>query len=113
MIKIYHNPRCSKSRAGLAHLETKKVDFEIIDYIKHPLSEANLADLLMRLNKSPQDIIRTQEDVFKKEFKGKNFTDAEWIKILVEHPKLIQRPIIVRDYKAVLGQPIEEIDTLF
>lgn len=113
MIKIYHNPRCRKSRAGLAHLETKKVDFEIIDYIKKPLSEAELADLLMRLNKSPQDIIRTQEDVFKKEFKGKNFADEEWIKIIVEHPKLIQRPIIVRDYKAVIGQPLEEIDTLF
>ena len=113
MIKIYHNPRCHKSRAGLVHLETKKVDFEIIDYIKNPMSEADLADLLMRLNKSPQDIIRTQEGIYKSDFKGKNFADEEWIKIMIEHPKLIQRPIIVRDYKAVLGQNPEEIDTLF
>lgn len=113
MIKIFHNPRCSKSRAGLAHLETKKVDFEIIDYMKNPLSEAGLADLLMRLNKSPQDIIRTQEAIYKSDFKGKEFADEEWIKIMIEHPKLIQRPIIVRDYKAVFGQPVEEIDTLF
>ncbi len=113
MIKIYHNPRCRKSRAGLAHLETKKVDFEIIDYIKNPISEAELADLLMKLNKSPQYIIRTQEDIYKSDFKGKNFTDEEWIKIMVEHPKLIQRPIIVKNYKAVLGQAPEEIDNLF
>ena len=113
MIKIYHNPRCRKSRAGLSYLETKNVDFEIIDYIKNPISEAQLAELLMKLNKNPQDIIRTQEDVFKKEFKGKNFSDEEWIKIMIEHPKLIHRPIIVKDYKAVLGQPPEEIDTLF
>ena len=113
MIKIYHNPRCRKSRAGLAHLETKKVDFEIIDYIKKPITEAELADLLMTLNKSPQDILRTQEDVYKKNFKGKNFTTEEWIKIMVEHPKLIQRPIIVKNYKAVWGDPPEEIDQLF
>lgn len=113
MIKIYHNPRCRKSRAGLAHLETKKVDFEIIDYIKNPISEADLADLLMRLNKSPQDIIRTQENIYKSDFKGKHFTDEEWIKIMIEYPKLIQRPIVVKNYKAVLGQPPEEIDNLF
>lgn len=113
MIKIYHNPRCRKSRAGLAHLETKKVDFETIDYLKNPLSEAELADLLMKLNKSPQDLIRTQEDIYKSNFRGKTFSDEEWIKIMVEHPKLIQRPIIVKDYKAVWGQPPEEIDNLF
>lgn len=113
MIKIYHNSRCRKSRAGLAHLETKKVDFEIIDYIKNPMTEVEFADLLMRLNKSPHDIIRTQEAIYKSNFKGKNFVDEEWIKIMVEHPKLIQRPIIVRDYKAVLAQPPEEIDRLF
>ena len=113
MIKIYHNPRCKKSRAGLAYLETKKVDFEIIDYIKKPLSEAELANLLMKLNKSPQDVIRTQENIYKSNFKGKNFADEEWIKIMIEHPKLIHRPIIVRNYKAVLGQPPEEIDSLF
>ena len=113
MIKIYHNPRCRKSRAGLAYLETKKVDFEIIDYIKNPISEAELANLLMKLNKSPQDIIRTQENIYKSDFKGKNFANEEWIKIMVEHPKLIQRPIIVKNYKAVLGQPPEEIDNLF
>lgn len=113
MIKIYHNPRCRKSRAGLAYLETKKVEFKLVDYIKNPISEAEFADLLMKLNKSPQDMIRTQEDIYKSDFKGKNFSDEEWIKIMVEHPKLIQRPIIVRDYKAVWGDPPEEIDQLF
>lgn len=113
MIKIYHNPRCRKSRAGLAHLESKKVEFEVVDYLKNPISEAELADILIKLNKSPMDMIRTQEAIYKSDFKGKNFSDEEWIKIMVEHPKLIQRPIVVKDYKAIWGDPAEEIDRLF
>jgi arsenate reductase len=67
----------------------------------------------MKLNKKPSDMIRTQEAIFKSEFRGKNFTDDEWIKIMVENPKLIKRPIIVRNNKAVWGDPVEEIDVLF
>ncbi len=113
MIKIYHNPRCRKSRDGLAHLETKKVEFKIRDYFKEPFSEIELADILTKLGKNPQEMIRTQEAVFKSDFKGKDFSDEEWIKIMVQNPKLIQRPIVVKDHKAVLGQPPEQIDQLF
>ena len=63
--------------------------------------------------KKPMEMVRTQEDVYKKQFKGKNFTDEEWIKIMVETPKLIQRPIVVKGYKAVWGDPADEIDRLF
>jgi len=66
----------------------------------------------MKLNKRPEEIVRTQEDVYKEKFKDKNFTDEEWITILLENPKLIQRPIVVKNHKAVLGQPVEEIDRL-
>jgi arsenate reductase-like glutaredoxin family protein len=66
----------------------------------------------MKLNKKPIDLVRTQEADYKAKFKGKNFTDDEWVKILVENPKLIKRPIIVKDYKAVWGVPPEEIDVL-
>ena len=113
MITIYHNPRCKKSRAGLEFLKTKTNDFTIVEYLKTPLTEEELSTLLMKLNKKPQEMIRTQEAVYKQNFKGKNFTDQEWIKIMIENPKLIKRPIVVRDNKAVWGDPAEEIEQLF
>ena len=71
-----------------------------------------MEDLLVKLNKKPQEIIRKQEAFFKSDLKGKNFTDREWIKILSENPKLIQRPVIVNGYKAVIGDPVENIENL-
>lgn len=112
MITIYHNPRCSKSRAGLAYLQSKKIEFKIVDYIKTPLSPQELNTLLMKLNKRPKEMIRTQESIFKSNFKDKNFTDEEWIKILLENPKLIQRPIVEKNYKAILAQPPETMDEI-
>ena len=113
MIKIYHNPRCKKSRAGLQYLREKNVEYEIIEYLKTPFTEAELKDVLIKMNKKPAEVIRLQEDVYKKNFKGRNFTDDEWVKILIEYPKLIQRPIVMKNYKAVLGDPPENIDGLF
>ena len=113
MIKIYHNPRCKKSRAGLQYLREKNVEYEIIEYLKTPFTEAELKDVLIKMNKKPAEVIRLQEDVYKKNFKGRNFTVDEWVKILIEYPKLIQRPIVMKNYKAVLGDPPENIDGLF
>ncbi|MBN2174220.1 MAG: arsenate reductase (glutaredoxin) [Bacteroidales bacterium] len=113
MIKIYHNPHCKKSRAGLQHLKEKNVDFEVVEYLKNQVTEKELKNILMKMNAKPTDIIRTQEEIYKKQFKGKNFTDEEWIKILLENPKLIKRPIIVKDYKAVWAEPAEEMDRMF
>lgn len=112
MYTIYHNPRCSKSRAGLAYLELKGYDFQIIYYLKNSLSKTALKEILMKMNKVPQDIIRTQEAIYKARFKGKNFTNEEWINILIEYPKLIQRPIVSKNHKAILAQPPENIDEL-
>lgn len=113
MIKIYHNPRCKKSRAGLKHLEEKGIDFEKVEYLKNPLTKMELKDILVKMNVKPQEMIRTQEDIYKKQLKGKDFTDDEWIGIMVENPKLIKRPIVVKDYKAVWADPPEEMDRLF
>jgi arsenate reductase-like glutaredoxin family protein len=66
----------------------------------------------MKLNKKPVEIIRTQEKVYKEQFKGKKFNDDEWVKILVENPKLIQRPIVETKHKAVVGDPPENIEEL-
>jgi len=113
MYTIYHNPRCKKSRAGLEFLKSKTNDFEIVEYLKNPLTTAEFKTLLMKLNKKPLEMVRTQEAIYKSDFKGKNFTDDEWIKIMIENPKLIKRPIIVNGNKAVWGDPVEEIDVLF
>lgn len=112
MITIYHNPKCRKSREGLQYLEDKGVDFTVVEYLRTPISREELRILLVKLNKRPVEIVRTSEDEFKAKLKGKNFTDEEWITILLENPKLIQRPIVTNNHKAVLAQPAEEIDRL-
>jgi arsenate reductase (glutaredoxin) len=107
MLKIYHNPRCKKSCEGLKYLQNKKVDFEIVKYIEKGLTREELREILLKLNLKPHEIIRKQEDYYKKELKGKKFNDDEWLKIIIENPKLLQRPIIVGKYKAVIAQPPE------
>jgi arsenate reductase (glutaredoxin) len=112
MIRIYHNPRCRKSRAGLEYLQTKTSDFEIIDYIRNGISEDEIREILSKMNTAPSKLVRTQEDLYKKELKGKEISGEEWISILAENPRLIQRPLIVTEHEAVLGQPSENIDNL-
>ena len=112
MYKIYHNPRCKKSRAGLQYLKDKGVDFEIIEYLKNPLSIVDLSRLFAKLDRKPSEMIRKQEAIYKSDFKGKNFTEDEWIRIIAEHPKLLNRPIIEKDNKAVWGDPVENIDAI-
>lgn len=112
MLTIYHNPRCKKSRAGLQYLESKTNEFDIRKYLNDPLSEEELKKLFTKLNVRPDKMVRTQEEMYKKELKGKHFTDEEWIKIIAENPKLLQRPVVESKYKAVLGNPPENIDEL-
>ncbi len=112
-MKIYHNNRCKKSRAGLQYLQEKTSDFEIVEYLKNELSIAELTDIFKKLGKKPEEMIRKQEKVFKEKFKGKSFSDAEWIKIIANNPKLLNRPIVVKGEKAVWGDPAENINDLF
>jgi arsenate reductase (glutaredoxin) len=112
MIRIYHNPRCRKSRAGLEYLQYKTGDFETIDYIRNGISQEEIREILGKMNIPPSNLVRTQEDYYKKQLKGKDIPGEEWIRILAENPRLMQRPIIVTEHKAVLGQPPENIDNL-
>jgi arsenate reductase len=112
MIRIYHNPQCRKSRAGLQYLKDKNIPFEIVEYLKNPLTEKQLETLLAKLNKKPSEIVRTQEEYYKKNLKGKSFKDHEWVRILIQNPRIIQRPIVEKDYKAVIGDPYDNIDLL-
>lgn len=111
-MKIYHNPRCKKSRAGLQFLQEKGIEPEVIEYLKTPLNEAEVKDILVRLNMKPADIIRTQEEYYRNQLKGRKFNDDEWVRILVENPKLIRRPIVVNGPKAVIGDPASNIEAL-
>jgi arsenate reductase len=91
----------------------KGIEFTVVEYMKNPFTIESLKEVLAKLNLGPREIIREQEDIFKKQFKNKNFTDEEWVKIMVEHPNLIKRPIVEKDYKAVWADPPENIDKLF
>ena len=112
MIRIYHNPRCRKSRAGLEYLQGKTSEFETVDYIRDGISPDEIREILVKMNTTPGNLVRTQEDYYKKELKGKDIPDEEWIRILSGNPRLIKRPIIVAQHAAVLGQPPGNIDNL-
>jgi arsenate reductase (glutaredoxin) len=112
MLKFYHNPKCKKSREGLKYLQDKGIDMEIVNYIKEGITEQELSEIIMKLNLRPVNIVRTQEEQYRKELKGKRFTDIEWIRILAENPRLIQRPIVVARHKAVIAQPPKKADAL-
>tara|TARA_R100000935_G_scaffold21876_4_gene40544 strand:- start:100875 stop:101216 length:342 start_codon:yes stop_codon:yes gene_type:complete len=109
MITLYHNPRCSKSRQGLAIVEESGKKFEVVKYLDEPLSEAKLSEIIALLAISPSDLVRKNEAVWKENYKGKTLTDTQIIKAMVKYPKLIERPIVVNGKKAVVGRPPETI----
>ena len=112
MIKIYHNPRCSKSRQGLAILEDSGKDFETIKYLEETLTAKQLETIISKLGIKPMDLIRKNEAIWKSDFKGKKLSDSDIIAAMVKHPKLIERPIVVNGDKAVVGRPPESISDI-
>ena len=112
IMKIYHNPRCAKSRAGLKYLEEKGYDIEIKKYLVEGLSKAELKDLIKKTGEKPFSFVRTQEKDYKDNYKGKVLSDNEWINALAENPKLLQRPIVVNGNKAVLANPPENVENI-
>lgn len=109
MIKVLHNNTCSKSRAILEHLDENNIHFEIIDIIENPLSEIELRTLLKKLNLKVEGIIRKGDDLYKEKFAGQELSEDEWIKVLVENPSLIQRPILIKGAVAMVGRPVENV----
>lgn len=112
MLKIYHNNRCSKSRQTLALLNEAGQEVEVIEYLKTPPTAEELRDILKKLNMKPVQLLRKGEAVYKEQFNGKQLSDDEWIQVMVENPVLIERPIVVKDNKAVLGRPPENVQVL-
>ncbi|WP_394748644.1 arsenate reductase (glutaredoxin) [Spongiimicrobium salis] len=112
MLKIYHNPRCRKSREGLEILENSGQDFEIIKYLETVPTAEELSEVIKQLGIPPIDLVRKNEAIWKEEFKGKELSDNAIIAAMAAHPKLIERPIVIRDGKAVIGRPPVRIKDL-
>lgn len=112
-MRIYHNPRCTKSRETLKLIRDKGIEPEIVEYLKDIPSTAELKEILMKLNLKAEQIVRRTEAYYKENLKGKTFAEEEWIQIMIENPKLIERPIVVKNNKAVLGRPPENVEVFF
>ena len=112
MIKIYHNPRCSKSRCALDVLKSSEKDFEVIDYMKNTPTEIELKEIISKLNIKPIELVRTKESIWKENFHSKSLTDEEIIEAMLEYPQLIERPIVISGEKAVIGRPTEKIEEI-
>jgi len=108
-MKIFHNPRCRKSRETLALIEENNITPEIILYLDNIPTERELKSLLKKLSIPADKLIRKGEAIFKEKYKGKSLTEAQWISAMVKYPKLIERPIVVDGGKAVLGRPPENV----
>jgi arsenate reductase len=111
MITIYHNPRCQKSREGLQIVEESGKPFEVIEYLKYPMTAEELSEIIEKLGIEPNELIRKNESIWKENFKDQDttMTPEILIQVMIENRKLIERPIVVNGDKAVIGRPPEKI----
>ena len=107
--KVYHNPRCSKSRLAIQYLEAEGKTFDVVEYLKEIPSAEDMDAILNKLSMAPEELLRKNEADFKENFKGKDLSRAEWIEAMRAYPKLIERPIVVKGKKAVVARPTERI----
>lgn len=112
MIKIYHNPRCSKSRQGVALLENSGKQFEIVKYLDNIPSKEELTAIIDKLEIKPIQLVRKNEAIWKENYKGKDLSDKEIINAMIQNPKLIERPIVINNTKAAIGRPLENIENI-
>ena len=108
--KIFHNSRCSKSRQALQILQDSNCDIEIINYLETDLDVSLIKDILKKLSLKPRDILRTSEQDYKdNNLKEDDFSDDDLIDYMIKHTKLIERPIVIKGHRAVLGRPPENV----
>ena len=108
-MKIYHNSRCRKSREVLKILESKNIQFEVIEYLKTTINKSELHQILNLLNIAAIELIRKNESIYKEKYKKRNFSNDEWIDIICNNPILMERPIIIKDNQALIGRPPEKV----
>jgi arsenate reductase (glutaredoxin) len=107
MIEIYHNPRCGKSRACLAFIDESKQDYKIIPYLTETPNFEELKMLLKKLDLQPIQLVRIKEKVWIENYKSKTLSNDEIIEAMVENPILIERPIVVKNGKAIIGRDMD------
>jgi len=112
MLTIYHNSRCRKSRETLALIEEARAEVQVVEYLKDIPSADELKGLLAKLGIPAEKLLRKNEAIFKEQFKGKALSEEEWVEAMIQNPKLIERPIVVKGDKAVLGRPPEQVKEL-
>lgn len=110
MIKLYYNPSCSKCVSAQSILDESGYAYEVINYLDNPPSVSDLKGLVDMLGVSPEMLVRKKEPLFEELFlHSKTLTDAEWIELLCLYPNLLERPIVVKDGKAIIGRPPERV----
>lgn len=112
-VTIYHNPRCSKSRDTLALIQGEGIEPQVIEYLETPPTKEELRGLVAKLGIKPEQLVRKGEDAYKQKFAGKAMNDEQWLDALAKNPVLIERPIVVKGARAVLGRPPENVLALF
>lgn len=112
-MKIYHNAQCSKSRETLELIREHGVEPEIVEYLKEEFTAKELKEVIQKLGIKAEDLVRKSKDIYKEKYQGKKLTEAAWVKAMIANPVLIERPIIVKGNKAVLGRPPKTVLTLF
>ncbi len=112
-MKIYHNPRCSKSRETLKLIQAAGVEPEIVLYLQEPLNKAELESVLSKLGISARQLLRKGEDAYKdNNLADENLAESQLVEFMTKYPKLIERPIVVKGEQAVLGRPPENVTAL-
>ncbi len=109
MTTLYHNPRCSKSRQALQLLEEEGETIEIVKYLENPPTHQELKQVIELLGIDPIELVRKQEAEWRENYKGKNLTNEDVIDAMIQHPKLIERPIAIKGTHAVVGRPPERV----
>ncbi len=112
MVTIYHNPRCAKSRETLKIIHERGVNAKVVEYLKVCPTAEELKKIVQSLGIRPIDLVRKNESIFKEQFKDKDISDSEWLQIMSENPKLIERPIVIKGEKAVIGRPPENVEEI-
>ncbi|WP_150305514.1 arsenate reductase (glutaredoxin) [Pseudomonas saliphila] len=113
-VRIYHNPRCSKSRQALELLKNQGAEPEVILYLETPPDDATLSELLLKLNMSARDLMRKGEDVYKElQLDDSDLSEAQLVQAMVDYPRLIERPIVVKGDTVIVARPPERVLELF
>ena len=108
-ITIYHNPRCRKSREAVQYMEGRGVSLKIVKYLDQLFDVNSLGEVLKKIDLKPSEIVRRNEVLWKKVYDGNNLSEDQILKLLVEQPRLIERPIVTLRNKGVLARPIESL----